>query len=116
MPIFRDTCRTRRTGENALLGTEGGHYPGFFLDGTLAVRFQRLRRANAMRSQIDHSAKAELTFSFRTQWELVLPRSIPSVCSSMGCLLRSPLIPKLLAALFAENGHGALSQDADDRT
>src|ERR1700730_15839684 len=64
----------------------------FSLKGTLAVRFQRLRRANAMTSQIDHSAKAEFTFSFKTQWKPVLPRAIPGGGSSQGCLLRSPLI------------------------
>jgi len=34
----------------------------FSLKGTLAVRFQRLRQANAMRSQTDHSAKARVDF------------------------------------------------------
>jgi hypothetical protein len=33
----------------------------FSLKGTLAVRFQRLRQANAMRSQTDHSANVGLT-------------------------------------------------------
>ena len=37
----------------------------------LAVRFQRLQQAKALRSQTDDSAKAGLTLSFSTQWELV---------------------------------------------
>jgi hypothetical protein len=36
-----------------------------------AVRFQKLQQARAMWSQTDDSAKAGLTFSFSTQWELV---------------------------------------------
>jgi len=40
MPIFRDICPTKWTGENALLGSEGSHCPGFSLEGTFAVRFQ----------------------------------------------------------------------------
>jgi hypothetical protein len=47
----------------------------FSLKGSLAVPFRPLHQANAMRSQTDHSAKAELT-SFLSPRELVrVPRA-----------------------------------------
>jgi hypothetical protein len=40
MPVFRDYFQTNRTGENGPLSNEGGHCPGFSLEGTWAVRFR----------------------------------------------------------------------------
>jgi len=48
------------------------------LKDPLAVRFQRLQQAKAMRSQTDDSAKAGLTFSFSIQWELVRGSNKPT--------------------------------------
>jgi len=40
MPVIRDYSHTNRTAENGLLGSKGGHYPAFSLEGTCAVRFR----------------------------------------------------------------------------
>ena len=68
LPVICDCARTNRTAENALLGREGGHCPGFSLEGTFAVRLQGGRQANAMRSPAEDSAN--LT-RFRSLFKLV---------------------------------------------
>ena len=57
MPVFRNISSATRTGENGLLGIERRQSTGLSLEGTGAVRFQRLYRANATRSQTDDVAK-----------------------------------------------------------
>jgi hypothetical protein len=59
---FRDSSSANRTAENGLLGSEGGHFPGFSLAGTLAVRFQGAHKANAMRPQPRRVGYSGLTF------------------------------------------------------
>ena len=58
MPVFRNISSAKRTGENGLPGIEWRQSTGLSLEGTLAVRFQRLGRANTMGSQTDDAAKA----------------------------------------------------------
>ena len=57
MPVFRNISSAKRTGENGLIGIEWPQSAGLSLAGTSAVRFQRLYRANATRSQTDDVAK-----------------------------------------------------------
>src|SRR5580704_4855377 len=62
MPVFRDCAYTYRTAENGLLGSKGGHRPGFSR-ATCAVRFQGGHKANAMRSEAPRFGDSELTFA-----------------------------------------------------
>ena len=57
MPVFRSISPAKGTGENGLIGIEWRQSTGLSLEGTSAVRFQRLYRANATRSQTDVVAK-----------------------------------------------------------
>src|ERR1700685_472432 len=58
MPVFSDFCAINRTGENGLLCSKWRRRPGFFTDGTCAVRFRGGHKANAMRPQCGDSTSA----------------------------------------------------------